>query len=941
MRGQSQNSNTPFYSLCTLSSYLVLLLLMLSVADLSATQYYVSPQGDDANSGTSTASPFKSLDKVNSLTLQPGDIVSLEGGATFIGHLLIEQSGMMASRIVFNTYGAGKAVIKSDAFQCILIRSASFITVEDIIVEGNYIASTDGSEVNTCGGETCQGGGVIVRAQDAHCVGIIVNRVEARNFKWGGIRFDGRENFSVRNSSMQNCIAHDIGSRGIGSSGIGSMYNQNIEIRNCTSYTNTGWDEAPTGSGIHMSRVDGLLVEYCEAYDNGGNNGGTVGGGGGGIWTSNSKNVVFQYNESHHNKTSFVDGHGFDIDGGVDGALVQYNYAHDNYGGGFLLFQYNESPTRNVTFRYNISENDGQYPADPGKQGSIHIQRGTAATTNTENIYIYNNTVYNDNSAVPAIELNQALGGLVNVNIHNNLFVQPNGGEAIKYVNGSTATVANNFSDPTDGSSLLTAAGGGGTIGDPAEMGNLLTAYQLQPGSPLIDAGLDLENEIGIEDSGSNDFYGTSLFQNAGYDIGAMEFAGAADCNAGEACDDGDTCTIADVLDADCNCAGTFADTDGDGICDAEDQTDGDCLVGAACDDGDACTTGDVFDAACVCAGTFADADGDGICDAEDQTDGDCLVGAACDDGDACTTGDTFNTNCDCAGTLIDSNENGICDTEEVEEPVGDCPVEVYVSPDLECGPEGFVEIINTSSGASNFYTLQDELDQTIYINATVSPSVMIDFMPPGIYNLLVDGLSTECHSELEIDFQVQPCGPPEAVDCSLENYEITSCNNQGNADLSLFSSNPGATVFFKLFKEDGSLYSQNSTNAVPAIFTNVPEGTYTLTADCEEGQEIIVECPGNGNGNPNLVNPDNPDYCVYTSHEQSHCEEGLSTLEISVNITAAPAFHKLYDVAGNLIRQNSTTSNPAIFKQLPNGIYELHIFYQGCEDAIEIELGC
>ena len=40
---------------------------------------------------------------------------------------------------------------------------------------------------------------------------------------------------------------------------------------------------------------------------------------------------------------------------------------------------------------------------------------------------------------------------------------------------------------------------------------------------------------------------------------------------------------------------------------------------GTACDDGDACTTNDVYDAACNCAGTYADSDNDGVCDSEDN----------------------------------------------------------------------------------------------------------------------------------------------------------------------------------------------------------------------------------------------------------------------------------------------------------------------------------
>jgi hypothetical protein len=44
----------------------------------------------------------------------------------------------------------------------------------------------------------------------------------------------------------------------------------------------------------------------------------------------------------------------------------------------------------------------------------------------------------------------------------------------------------------------------------------------------------------------------------------------------GASCSDGDVCTIGDVLDANCNCIpGSITDSDGDGVCDAEDQCPG------------------------------------------------------------------------------------------------------------------------------------------------------------------------------------------------------------------------------------------------------------------------------------------------------------------------------------------------------------------------------
>lgn len=61
----------------------------------SGTYYYVSSQkGNDTNSGLSKSEPFKSLNKINELTLHPGDKVLLENGSIFDSqYLQIKNSG--------------------------------------------------------------------------------------------------------------------------------------------------------------------------------------------------------------------------------------------------------------------------------------------------------------------------------------------------------------------------------------------------------------------------------------------------------------------------------------------------------------------------------------------------------------------------------------------------------------------------------------------------------------------------------------------------------------------------------------------------------------------------------------------------------------------------------------------------------------------------------
>ncbi len=189
--------------------------------------------------------------------------------------------------------------------------------------------------------------------------------------------------------------------------------------------------------------------------------------------------------------------------------------------------------------------------------------------------------------------------------------------------------------------------------------------------------------------------------------IAELEIIGCTDAptgctTVGNACNDGDACTTNDVINADCNCEGTFADSDNDGVCNANDICpggddnidsdndgtpdfcDGCSTTGQSCNDGNACTTNDVINANCNCVGTFADSDNDGVCDANDICpggddnvdsdndgtpdfcDGCNTVGQACNDGNACTINDVINAACNCIGTFADSDGDGVCNANDI-----------------------------------------------------------------------------------------------------------------------------------------------------------------------------------------------------------------------------------------------------------------------------------
>jgi hypothetical protein len=86
-----------------------LLLLLLFPFSLQATTYYFSTSGNDANSGTSTGTPWQTLAKFNSFIASAvaGDIFLFNRGDTFYGSIKINKAGSSGNPITLGAYGTG------------------------------------------------------------------------------------------------------------------------------------------------------------------------------------------------------------------------------------------------------------------------------------------------------------------------------------------------------------------------------------------------------------------------------------------------------------------------------------------------------------------------------------------------------------------------------------------------------------------------------------------------------------------------------------------------------------------------------------------------------------------------------------------------------------------------------------------------------------------
>jgi len=535
-------------------SHLAILFMVLFVSAAQATDYYVSPLGDNSNAGTSPAKAWKTIIKVNGATFRPGDSIFFEGGKSFRGGLKFDDKddGTSAEPITVGSYGGGRATISSGNRHGLYARNCAGFVVRGL----NFVGS---------GRTDSRGGSGIYFFTDLTGVKpeyVRIDNVEVSGYRQTGILIGGsrKGNSGFKDVRITNAEVHDNGDKGISSFGSkppGDWPHRDIYVGNCKVYDNAGFSDPTSrghhGNGIVLSAVDSAIIEFCEAYNNGALCD-TKGGGPVGIWAYDANNVIIQFCEAHHNKTSGGDGGGFDLDGGCVNSIMQYNYSHDNHGAGYLICQYSGAREfKDNVCRYNITENDGIACAYP--MGAIHFY-SSGSSGGIQNTQVYNNTVYVSVATRGAgIEIDT--GYIYNTLIYNNIILTAPG----KLVVDSSDTsggwsfkgncywtyggdIAISWGDKTytsldewrkatgqekiNGRDVgfgvdpkLINPGGGGTIGDPHLLATL-DAYQLQESSPLIDKGLDLGALFGV-DPGKHDFYLNALPKGGKFNIGAAE----------------------------------------------------------------------------------------------------------------------------------------------------------------------------------------------------------------------------------------------------------------------------------------------------------------------------------------------------------------------------------------------------------------------------------
>jgi Right handed beta helix region len=322
----------------------------------SATTFYVNPSGADGAPGTSTATAWASIARVNAQHLRPGDAVLFKGGATYRGNvsLGVDDSGRSGAPVTIGSYGSSRATVAGGNSPALSADGTQRLIVRDLNLVGSGAAANSSD-------------GLLVYNESGHLLGpISVRRVSVSGWGDAGVSVGGWGRGSGYDGVVLDHVdAHDNGNVGIVVWAQQANMDRNVDIGWSRAWENRGRPGVPTGrssgNGIVLGSTNGGRIHDSVAFHNGGLDNNPVQGPAG-IWTYDSNAVRIDHNESYGNRTgSKVDGDGFDLDVNVTNTVLENNSTYGNDGPGILWANApNRSNTPGDLIRRNVSRDDSR-----------------------------------------------------------------------------------------------------------------------------------------------------------------------------------------------------------------------------------------------------------------------------------------------------------------------------------------------------------------------------------------------------------------------------------------------------------------------------------------------------------------------------------------------------------------------------------------------------
>lgn len=511
----------------------------------SNTYFLDSAGGNDSLSGLSPAEAWKSLERANQITYQPGDSILLKRGSSWTGIFEPKGSGTKELPIVISVYGAGErpvidaggAVSDGQEFSATLrLFNQEHWVIRDIHVR-NY-APGEGSSPKYKNGILVEGRDVgtlhgfsFINVKVSDVNGTLDNDGSLKARENGGLKmliswsddkakrvpsnFDGilvdscvfmntsRSGFFTVSAWKTRDLYSNFGEQTMDGKTNEWYPSHNLVVRN-SSFLSIG------GNGLVTRVAESPLVEHNYFFKCGIHSTGNA------SYPYSCNNALWQFNEACYTDYSSgdADASGFDSDYFCKNTIIQYNYSHDNEWGSILICSNGTMPRAfndGTIVRYNIFQNDGH-----------HSIRVSGSTSNT---YVYNNVIYLEKelSNVDIIWHKKWGTYADKTNYFNNIIFNEASNSSYDFGSSTHNVFSNNLfygnkasNEPADPNKItsdpLFVDPGKGEYG----FGSL-GGYMLQWNSPAIDAGKNMvQGEL-------KDFFGNPVPARNAVDIGVHE----------------------------------------------------------------------------------------------------------------------------------------------------------------------------------------------------------------------------------------------------------------------------------------------------------------------------------------------------------------------------------------------------------------------------------
>lgn len=396
------------------NEYLLLIFFFFSFTSIFGTNYYVdSKHGNDKNYGLTPKYAWQSIQKVNNSQFQPGDSILFKSGCVWREELNLSSSGSLTNPIVISSYANGlKPKIlgssKISVFQNIepniwkaqIPKSAGWIW---FINNNNKLhwgkKEFNANELNENYEFYLDSNSVLFYLDKDPTIEKIMLEASVRDFGiitgWYG---EAHNNIIIDN--LEICFTKN--------SNVRIVAGENWIIRNIDSHHSGAVDESD-GQGIQIEGKNNV-ISSSKFYENGQH----------GIYLSSfgnshvDNNIIEQniiYNNYHTGIDLMNDG------GGVDchqNTIIRRNYIYDesNFEGnevGIQTLGYGDGYVKNVIIHHNIIQNINGI--------------GISIVTNSDSIFVHNNTVYETKSACFNIDNNAGYAELYNnIGVNNTYY---------------------------------------------------------------------------------------------------------------------------------------------------------------------------------------------------------------------------------------------------------------------------------------------------------------------------------------------------------------------------------------------------------------------------------------------------------------------------------------------------------------------------------------